>query len=375
MGKPRLIILIRHAQSEGNKNREIHQTVPDHRVKLTPEGHRQALEAGRRLRAMLRPDDTLHFFTSPYRRTRETTEGILTSLTSDDPSPSPFPRNTIKVYEEPRLREQDFGNFQPCSAAMEKDVAGTDVEHQLSAFDENGEAVRIAAITVRHRIGEESFVQKQNSQPAQRKRQLIMMAKTSSKKPSYHTRSTSTSPAVPVNPKPYLDHTHQTESEITRGLAILQLGGGRDAGGSRSGATSRASFASNRPDDEDLKNLYANGPINPGGIDDQEDQNGQTPRPPNMLNFAGSQHQLRTTLRDSRPHAMANSLGDTDDNGLASRRSSSSLCSNDEDGAAEKDPPPPSTNGEKAISDELQDEEEAVDMIKEREQGVQASVY
>lgn len=115
-----MIILIRHAQSEGNKNREIHQTIPDHRVKLTPEGHRQAHEAGSKLRALLRPDDTIHFFTSPYRRTRETTEGILQSLTSDSPSPSPFPRHTIKVYEEPRLREQDFGNFQPCSAEMER---------------------------------------------------------------------------------------------------------------------------------------------------------------------------------------------------------------------------------------------------------------
>ncbi|KAL4906128.1 hypothetical protein BDW74DRAFT_151341 [Aspergillus multicolor] len=120
MGKPRMIILIRHAQSEGNKNREIHQTIPDHRVKLTPEGHRQAQEAGKRLRGLLKPDDTIHFFTSPYRRTRETTEGILESLTADTPSPSPFPRHTIKVYEEPRLREQDFGNFQPCSAEMER---------------------------------------------------------------------------------------------------------------------------------------------------------------------------------------------------------------------------------------------------------------
>lgn len=115
-----MIILIRHAQSEGNKNRDIHQTTPDHRVKLTPEGHRQAREAGNRLRELLNPDDTLHFFTSPYRRTRETTEGILDSLTSDSPSPSPFPRHTIQVYEEPRLREQDFGNFQPCSTEMER---------------------------------------------------------------------------------------------------------------------------------------------------------------------------------------------------------------------------------------------------------------
>jgi broad specificity phosphatase PhoE len=71
---------------------------------------------------MLKPDDTIQFFTSPYRRTRETTEGILRTLTSDDPEqgPSPFLRHNIKVYEEPRLREQDFGNFQPCSAEMER---------------------------------------------------------------------------------------------------------------------------------------------------------------------------------------------------------------------------------------------------------------
>ncbi|GAB7354991.1 hypothetical protein MBLNU459_g5603t1 [Dothideomycetes sp. NU459] len=138
MGKPRMIILIRHAQSEGNKNRDIHQMIPDHRVKLTPEGRKQvcppeqclfisiiplcAEEAGKRLRSMLKPDDTLQFFTSPYRRTRETTEGILSSLTSDteEDGPSPFPRHTIKVFEEPRIREQDFGNFQPCSAEMER---------------------------------------------------------------------------------------------------------------------------------------------------------------------------------------------------------------------------------------------------------------
>ncbi|KAH6621794.1 phosphoglycerate mutase family protein [Boeremia exigua] len=120
MGKPRMIILIRHAQSEGNKNRDIHQFIPDHRVKLTQHGWTQAEEAGRQLRSLLRPDDTLQFYTSPYRRTRETTEGILRTLTSDDPQPSPFPRNKITVFEEPRLREQDFGNFQPCSAEMER---------------------------------------------------------------------------------------------------------------------------------------------------------------------------------------------------------------------------------------------------------------
>lgn len=115
-----MIILIRHAQSEGNKNRDIHQFIPDHRVKLTQHGWTQAEEAGRQLRSLVKPDDTLQFYTSPYRRTRETTEGILRTLTSDDPTPSPFPRNKITVFEEPRIREQDFGNFQPCSAEMER---------------------------------------------------------------------------------------------------------------------------------------------------------------------------------------------------------------------------------------------------------------
>lgn len=112
-----------HLQLASNilaENREIHQTIPDHRVKLTPDGWSQARDAGRRLRAMLRPDDTLQFYTSPYRRTRETTEGILETLTSDDPDPSPFKRASMKLYEEPRLREQDFGNFQPCSDEMER---------------------------------------------------------------------------------------------------------------------------------------------------------------------------------------------------------------------------------------------------------------
>lgn len=36
-----LLIVIRHAQSEGNKNREIHQLIPDHRVKLTDDGWAQ----------------------------------------------------------------------------------------------------------------------------------------------------------------------------------------------------------------------------------------------------------------------------------------------------------------------------------------------
>ena len=84
---------------------------------------RQAEDAGRRLHQLLRPDDSLQIYTSPYRRTRQTTEGILKTLTSqEEPGslPSAFSRSRIQVHEEPRLREQDFGNFQPGSAEMER---------------------------------------------------------------------------------------------------------------------------------------------------------------------------------------------------------------------------------------------------------------
>jgi hypothetical protein len=38
-----MIILVRHAQSEGNKDRDIHQFIPDHRVRLTNHGWTQVL--------------------------------------------------------------------------------------------------------------------------------------------------------------------------------------------------------------------------------------------------------------------------------------------------------------------------------------------
>lgn len=70
-------------------------------MKLTAEGWLQAEDAGRRLRSMLRKEDTIRIFTSPYRRTRETTEGILRTLTEDhdESDTSPFQREDIKVYE------------------------------------------------------------------------------------------------------------------------------------------------------------------------------------------------------------------------------------------------------------------------------------
>ncbi|KAK9473982.1 histidine phosphatase superfamily, partial [Dipodascopsis tothii] len=99
---PQLIILIRHGESESNCDKSINRYVPNHKVSLTARGREQAKEAGKKLRGMLEPGENVLVYTSPYKRTRETTQQIVSQLDGVE----------CRVYEEPRLREQDFGNFQ-----------------------------------------------------------------------------------------------------------------------------------------------------------------------------------------------------------------------------------------------------------------------
>ena len=48
--KPRRIILIRHGESQGNRNPESYATIPDYALELTDTGKQQAFEAGKALR-------------------------------------------------------------------------------------------------------------------------------------------------------------------------------------------------------------------------------------------------------------------------------------------------------------------------------------
>lgn len=102
---PSRIFIIRHGQSEGNLDATVYARVPDNRVQLTEEGRRQAMEAGRKLKA-LTGGGQVRFFVSPYVRSRQTFENILTGMGLDEASP----RFTFR--EDPRLREQDWGNLQ-----------------------------------------------------------------------------------------------------------------------------------------------------------------------------------------------------------------------------------------------------------------------
>ena len=99
MARPRRIVLLRHGESEGNNDDSVYERVPDHALALTERGQQQARDAGKRLREQL-GDEGVSVYVSPYRRTHQT----LTALGLDS--------SLTRVREEPRLREQDWGNWQ-----------------------------------------------------------------------------------------------------------------------------------------------------------------------------------------------------------------------------------------------------------------------
>ncbi|KAK9721648.1 hypothetical protein K7432_003241 [Basidiobolus ranarum] len=142
--RPRKIILIRHGESVANIDKSIHRVVPDHKIRLTKKGIEQALSAGKRLSQELSPEDTIQFYVSPYLRTRETFQQLSSTLTTQ----------AYKVFEEPRLREQDWGNFQASTEIMKmiceerekyghfyyripNGESGADVYDRLSTFTES----------------------------------------------------------------------------------------------------------------------------------------------------------------------------------------------------------------------------------------------
>ena len=106
--RPCRIVLVRHGESQGNLDDAIYETVPDHALTLTPTGTEQVTETGRRLRAYF-GDEPITMYASPYVRTRQTVEALGLGVRSED------------VRIEPRLREQDWANFQdPADIAEQK---------------------------------------------------------------------------------------------------------------------------------------------------------------------------------------------------------------------------------------------------------------
>lgn len=76
---------------------------PDHRIELTDIGKQQARDAGAALKALLGPDESVYVYVSPYMRTMQTLYEMGATFGTN---------RILGVREEPRMREQDFGNFQ-----------------------------------------------------------------------------------------------------------------------------------------------------------------------------------------------------------------------------------------------------------------------
>lgn len=98
--KPKRIILIRHGESQGNIDINQYITVPDYALNLTPKGIEQSKRAGDKIKEII-GSESVHVYLSPYVRTRQTFQQLKTRIEM----------NILKVVEDPRLREQDWGHF------------------------------------------------------------------------------------------------------------------------------------------------------------------------------------------------------------------------------------------------------------------------
>lgn len=96
--KPKRIILIRHAESIGNKDKEIYSNLPDYAVLLTEKGVNQSFEVGKNLNNILK-DESFCIYYSPYFRTRQTMDNALKYLNNNQ---------CLFKREEPRIREQEY---------------------------------------------------------------------------------------------------------------------------------------------------------------------------------------------------------------------------------------------------------------------------
>ncbi|GAA1879769.1 histidine phosphatase family protein [Lapillicoccus jejuensis] len=108
--RPQRIVLLRHGESQGNVDDTVYERVPDHALELTERGVGQARETGRAL-AALGVGAGSRVWASPYRRVRQTLAALEVGIDLEH------------VRWEPRLREQDWANFQdPADIARQREV-------------------------------------------------------------------------------------------------------------------------------------------------------------------------------------------------------------------------------------------------------------
>lgn len=168
--KPINIYLIRHGESYGNVNAKVYEHIPDWKIPLTEKGKVQAervrdslwkkLEAAKWVeksrRNTLQPP-LVAVYCSPWYRARETALPFMKKLKAEMPlytypTYSSEPLSAYTYKEDPRLREQEWGNFkeEPWSGKIGRErqkfgtffyrmpfgESGADVFDRISTFNE-----------------------------------------------------------------------------------------------------------------------------------------------------------------------------------------------------------------------------------------------
>ena len=100
------IILVRHGESLGNVDESAYATTADWKIPITEKGREQARMAGKSIANQLGEKGKIFFYFSPYLRTRQTLREILREIDKEC---------IVGMREEPRIAEQQFGNFQGSS--------------------------------------------------------------------------------------------------------------------------------------------------------------------------------------------------------------------------------------------------------------------
>ena len=120
--KPEYIHLIRHGESKANVSNDVYKKTPDWKVPLTKKGKDQAKVAGESLGHVLKERQekpSIIIYTSPMVRALQTARVIKKHIG--------IPCKNF--YEDPRLREQHWGNYQEdhlkLKIAKERDRFGT----------------------------------------------------------------------------------------------------------------------------------------------------------------------------------------------------------------------------------------------------------
>ena len=99
--RPKRIILLRHGETSANLDPKIYSSTPDNKIELTPNGNVQARDLGKTLKSLIK-DQSILFYISTFTRCSQTYENIYRY----------FRYNKKKSIYDPRIREQEWGNYQ-----------------------------------------------------------------------------------------------------------------------------------------------------------------------------------------------------------------------------------------------------------------------